>query len=100
MSRLSVKVENMSSPRSGREVANQFVITLYDEQGTLHEFFQSYRSIIACKTYGQNPHIELDEHYWNYSTTTSKYRNEFLGEDTKTTKKKIESKEYVLVNLN
>lgn len=90
----------MTSTRSNREVPNQFVITLYDELGTLHEYFQSYRSMIAHKCYGENPYIELDEHYWNYSTTTSKYRNEFLGEDTTDTRKKIASGEYKMVNLN
>lgn len=97
---LSVKVENMLSPRGNREVPNQFIITLYDQEGTLHEYFQSYRSVIAHKTYGQTPSIVLDESTWDYSTTTGKYRNEFLGEGIEDTRKKIASGEYKLVNLN
>lgn len=97
---LSVKVANMSSLRSHREVPNQFIITLYDENGTLHEYFQSYRSVIAHKVYGREPYIEIDERFWNYSTTTGKYRNEFLGEGVAETRKKIQAGEYKLVNLN
>lgn len=88
-----MKVENMTSPRSGREVANQFVIT--GDNGA--QVFQSYGSIIAKIEGGR---VTLDEHYWDYSRTTSKYRNEFLGEDTETTRKKIASGEYTLTNLN
>lgn len=96
---MTVKVENMQS-RTGREVPNQFIITMYDENGTLHEYFQSYKSMIVHKTYGLNPSIILDEKYWDYSTTTGKYRNEFLGEGIAETRKKINSGEYVLANLN
>lgn len=88
-----MKVENMTSPRSGREVANQFVIT--GDNGA--QVFQSYGSIIAKIEGGR---VTLDEFYWDYSRTTSKYRNEFLGEDTETTRKKIASGEYTLTNLN
>ena len=41
-----------------------------------------------------------DKEKWNYSSTTSKYRNLFLGEDTKETKEKIKNKIYKLKNLN
>lgn len=68
-----LKVRNMTSPRTGREVANQFVI----ENGDV-TLFQSYRS----------PIVEIDRNTrtirvyedWNYSRTTSKYRNQFLDE--------------------
>ena len=42
----------------------------------------------------------LDENAWNYSRTTGKYRNVFLGEGKKETEAKIKSGEYLLVNLN
>lgn len=100
MTKLSVKVSNMVSPRGNREVPNQFIITLYDEEGTMHEYFQSYRSVIAHNVYGKTPHTELDERYWDYSTTTGKYRNQFLRETIDETRRKIDSGEYVLVNLN
>jgi len=84
-------VQNMLST-SGREVPNQFII---QNDGKL--FFQSYRSIIAMKEKGQ---VTLDEHYWDYSRTTAKYRNMFLGETTADTKRKIASGEYKLADLN
>ena len=86
-----MKVENMYSP-NGNKVANQFIIT---DNGD--EYFQSYRSIIAKRSKGK---IYLDDYYWDYSRTTGKYRNEFLGEGIAETRKKIASGEYILTNLN
>ena len=60
-------------------------------------YFQSYESIIAKRENGQ---VTLDEMYWDYSPTTGKYRNIFLGEDKKTTQKKIDNGTYKLANLN
>ena len=95
--------------RTGKPVANQYVIT--DDQG--NTYFQSYESIIAkipdlhntsCFTKDDlNSHrfqIVLDKTYWNYSVTTSKYRNQFLNESTQETQAKINSGEYNLVDLN
>ena len=104
-----MKVRNMTSSNSGREIANQFIIT--DDNSM---YFQSYNSIIAKKgaltieEARKNPKIKdwkaystyLDEYYWDYSRTTGKYRNQFLGETKKETEKKIASGEYKLVNLN
>lgn len=73
-------------------VKNQFEI-----QTDIGVVFQSYSSIIAAKVGGN---IYLDENKWDYSTTTGKYRNIFLGEDKKTTQKKIDSGKYILVDLN
>jgi len=87
-----MKVENMTSAR-GNKVANQFLVT--DDKGD--EYFQSYRSMIAKKSQGK---IYLDEYYWDYSTTTGKYRNDFLGEGIADTRKKIETGEYILTDLN
>ena len=86
-----MKVQNMYSP-NGNKVANQFIIT---DNGD--EYFQSYRSIIAKRSKGK---IYLDDYYWDYSVTTGKYRNEFLGEGISETRKKIASGEYILTNLN
>ena len=86
-----MKVENMTSP-NGNKVANQFIIT---DNGD--EYFQSYRSIIAKRSKGK---IYLDNYYWDYSTTTGKYRNKFLGERIADTRKKIDSGEYILTDLN
>ena len=90
---MTAKVRQMTSNRSGGPVANQFVI--YTNYGT---YFQSYDSIIALRD--NNGKITLDDYYWNYSRTTSKYRNEFLGEKITDTRVKIESGEYKLADLN
>ena len=68
---------------------------LYTPEGT---FLQSYSSIIAKKD--NNGKITLDGYYWDYSKTTGKHRNEFLGEDKKETQKKIDAGIYKLAELN
>ena len=88
-----IKVHQMTSPRTGNPIANQFEI--YTDKGV---YFQSYRSIIAFKPH--NGKTQLDEFYWDYSRTTSKYRNEFLNEGIQETREKIKNKEYKLTNLN
>lgn len=96
----------MTSPRTGKAVANQFVIVERGEgwNGNFDkkEVFQSYDSVIVKRIWWHSGEIntELDETYWNYSKTTSKYRSQFLGESTKETQSKIDSGEYVLANLN
>ena len=77
---------------AGNKVANQFIITDKGDQ-----YFQSYKSIIAKKSKGL---IYLDPVYWDYSRTTGKYRNQFLGEGIAETRKKIKTGEYILKNLN
>lgn len=86
-----MKVKNLTSSR-GNKVTNQFEIW---DNGA--HYFQSYNSIIVKIEKGKT---YLDERYWNYSRTTAKYRNEFLRETTKETQRKIDSGEYVLINLN
>ena len=86
-----VKVSNMISAK-GNPVANQFIIT-----DGYKEVFQSYGSTIAIIEGGK---VVLDSYYWDYSATTGRYRNAFLGEGIATTRKKIESGEYTLDNLN
>lgn len=90
---MKVKVENMTSPRTGKEVANQFIITVGNKT-----YFQSYDSVIACKD--EKGNITLDKKTWDYSATTGKYRNEFLSEGIAETRKKIKSKAYKLKDLN
>ena len=75
-------------------VKNQFTITT--NEGV---YFQSYGSVIAFKPFGDGK-VQLDSKYWDYSITTGKYRNQFLGEDKKATERKIASGEYQLTNLN
>jgi len=87
-----VKVENMRSESSGRPIANQFIIRT--DKGT---YFQSYNSVIVLK---QNGKTYLDRDTWNYSVTTGKYRNIFLGENRKETERKIKDGTYILRDLN
>jgi len=89
-----MNVENMTST-SGNKVANQFLIT--DDDG--NQYFQSYESIIAKKSLDDGI-IYLDSYYWDYSVTTGKYRNAFLGESIAETRKKIASGRYFMANLN
>lgn len=81
-----MKVENMKSARTGKAVANQFVIDTGKER-----YFQSYKTII-CK-YGVLTHtviIDNGAHYdasendgaKEFSNTTSKYLVQFLKEHT------------------
>ena len=90
-----MKVENITS-NNGNKIANQFVIT--DDRG--NQYFQSYNSMIVKKPLEVWNKIQLDQKYWNYSNTTGKYRNIFLGETITETKKKIKSGEYILTDLN
>ena len=75
------------------QVKNQFLI--HAESGV---YFQSYNTIIAF--IDNEGKITLDEDKWDYSVTTSKNRNKFTGLTTQETKKKIESGEIQLVDLN
>jgi hypothetical protein len=90
---MKTKVTNIKSPNNGNSVPNQFLI--YTPRGV---YFQSYQSIIAYKP--NKGKTKLDSYFWNYSRTTSKYRNYFLNETTKETQKKIDSKQYILTDLN
>ena len=89
---MKIKVKQMTSSRSDNPVANQFII--YTAEGN---YFQSYDSVIVANNNGK---ITLDNKTWDYSRTTSKYRNEFLGEGIAETRAKIESGEYKLADLN
>jgi len=92
---MKVLVKNVTSHSSGREVANQFIITT--DKGI---YFQSYRRVIAFRPYEGGRKIQLDKDSWDYSRTTGKYRNQFLGETKKETEHKVKSGEYELVDLN
>lgn len=74
-------------------IKNQFIIST--KEG---EYFQSYNSVIAFRK--NDGSVILDETYWDYSLTTSKYRNLFLGEIKKDTIRKLDKGIYKLGNLN
>lgn len=97
-----MKVTNITNNK-GNKVANQFIV--YDDNN--NKYFQSYDSVIVkISNFIKNDKglplssITLDEKYWNYSVTTSKYRNIFLEETTKETQRKIDKGIYLLSNLN
>lgn len=91
-----MKVTPMKSPRSGRPVPNQNII--FSPEATV---FQSYDSVIVKTCFEDGKRVVyLDETYWDYSNTTRKYRNAFLGENSGVIKSKIASGEYRLTNLN
>lgn len=87
-----MKVQNMTSAK-GNKIANQFIIE--DDNGWT--YYQSYNSVIIKQGHGDT---WLDEKAWDYSNTTGKYRNQFLGETKKETQAKIDSGEYTLTDLN
>ena len=99
-----MKVYNMKNQK-GKEIPNQFII---EEEGhgangnfIKKEVFQSYHSIIAERIFWEDRiDTTLDKNCWDYSTTTGKYRDLFLGESKKETDQKIKSGEYKLENLN
>lgn len=72
-------------------VKNQFILN--DNEG--NEYLQSYNSIIVKRDI--NNHITLGNN-WDYSVTTGKYRNLYLGETKKETEAKIKSGEYTIDN--
>ena len=76
-------------------VRNQFIITT-----TKGRYFQSYETLIAFIPNDNEKKIQLDRKMWNCSVTTSKYRNRFLGENLKETRKKLAVGDYVYRNLN
>jgi len=83
-----MKAYNMTG-RTGKPIANQIII---ESEGA--RTFQSYgvtvAKIDASGTW-------LDETYWDYSKTTSKYLNQFLGRKAKEMLKTGEAK---LASLN
>ena len=113
-----MKVENMTSSR-GNKIANQFLI---NEKLEKHHYkylckkynvkfqegmkysrfaFQSYDStIVVILSNGYTQEVILDNYYWNYSRTTSRYRNIFLNETSKQIESKIKQGIYKLVKLN
>ena len=86
-------VKNMLSNKNN-SIPNQFII--YDDEWVI---FQSYESIIARYSFNKMK-IELDSKYWNYSKTTSKYRNIFLDMKSQEIKKGIKEGSLILTNLN
>ena len=87
---IKMKIQQMTSPRTGNAVPNQFLITIGD-----CVYFQSYQTVIAKKNENTRK-VTLCED-WNYSRTTLKYLNKFLGDTKADIKKRIEEGKYKIV---
>ena len=100
-----MKVRNMTDASGKKSVPNQLIITT-EGRGALGNFikrevFQSYDSVIAVRTEWEDvTRVELDRKRWNFSKTTGKYRNMFLGETASETQAKVNSGAYKLADLN
>jgi len=98
------KVSNMISDK-GNLIENQFILKDYstdkvEKHTTLvGKAFQSYDSVIAFKPCNSLK-IYLDVNKWDYSNTTAKYRNRFLGMTTAEVKRSIKDGDIKLVDLN
>ena len=84
-----IRVDNMTD-NNRNAIPNQF-----DINGTDFRLFQSYASPIVMRHNGKT-YIFKD---YAYSKTTSKYRNQFLGETLKETNDKLKSGEYIAVDF-
>ena len=90
-----MKISHMTG-RTGKPIANQVIV--YTPGETL---FKSYDTTIIKTVFEDGERVVyLDENYWDYSVTTGKYRNEFLGESKKDTERKIKEGIYKLADLN
>ena len=93
-----VSVRPMTS-RGGNELANQQIMS--DPAG---ETFVSYGTKIAYRSHKRyedgERRIVLDKNYWDYSRTTSKYRNEFLGFGVDECRRRISNGKIELADLN
>lgn len=69
--------------------SNHFIVVF--ENGNI---FQSYDSMIAIKVNG----IMHLTSKWNYSPTTGRYRNTYLGETKKETQNNIDNGTYKLIS--
>ena len=91
------KSHGFRNPHTNKIVNNHHVINLWNDKKELLTRFYSYGTCIVQIV---NSKITLDKYYYNYSRTTSKYRNMYLGLDSKQLTKKIASGEIELANLN
>ena len=87
-------VKNMLSSRSGKPIANQFVVTVDNM-----EIFQSYKTVIAVRR-ADNPEVVLLDYNYSYSPTTSKYLYQFLGFKKDIINKKVQNNSIRIMDLN
>ena len=83
------KVQNLASPRSGRDVPNQFELVC--ENGIA---FQSYNTLIAIRMNGGFLYLT---DYHDYSKTTSKYCTEWTGYNTAERRKGLQDRKFIRI---
>ena len=81
------KVQNLASPRTRRNVPNQFELVC--ENGIA---FQSYETLIAIRMNGGFLYL-TDDH--DYSKTTSKYTTEWTGHTTAERREGLEKGKFI-----
>jgi hypothetical protein len=87
-------MEYISTPKVTQRLAkDQLVITTSNG-----DYFQSYGTLIAHRNLGGR--ITLDAHYWDYSKTTTKWRNRFTELTTNETSQGINEGIIQLRDLN
>lgn len=116
-----LKVKNMKS-HAGNDVPNQFIITAnnvsvifdtkqdfcndteykcadgkYQYEISSCSVFQSYNALVCIRDYVGR--IFIDERYYQYSKTTSKYLSQFLGMDSKEIAKAIKDGKIYLCEI-
>jgi len=79
-----MKIENLAP--------NQIIV-----RNSENVFFNSYGTNIVKI---EDDKTFLDEKFYKYSKTTTKYRNQFLGLSTKEVEKNIKNGSFQLINLN
>ena len=97
----NIKAFNLNT-NSGAPAQHQIVIT-YSTPTKEVRLFQSYGVLIARNTLNKKTYkrtCELSRNYWDYSRTTARYRNQYLGGDTKQVKKNLKNGVYCLASLN
>ena len=91
-----INVRNLTSPRSGDEVPNQFVVDVMTDKGH-RSIFKSYSTIIAMTD--ELGCVTIDKNY-RQSKTTERYLNQYLGNTKPERRKLIEQGIYKLADLN
>lgn len=88
-----IKVKNMLGPSFEKQVPNQFEITT--PEGV---YLQSYQTLIAFRSNDGKVYLDREKH--DYSNTTIRYRNRFLGMTSAGVKKAIKEGRIILTNLD
>ena len=87
-----MRVVQMTNDK-GKAIANQMIVMIDGKR-----YFQSYNAVI-CEI-DDDGNVYLDPKFWDYSRTTSKYLNKFLGLDSGQVRDYLDQGLYQFKNLN